>query len=160
VHCHQPSPCSNHNVLRENLFPTKLQAPRFRRHSSPQRAMGSTCVSAARAAAAASTAPRSRRTPAHAVAAARVHRHRSSVAAASAAAPASPAPAPAPASSYASDGVVEVFTFDLDDTLWPTTPVVQRANQAFVDFCQTRIPGFPDCDGINDYMLVRRPRIT
>ena len=49
---------------------------------------------------------------------------------------------------------VEVITFDLDDTLWPTTPVVMAANKAFVDFCQERIPGFPDCAGINEYMKV------
>jgi len=49
---------------------------------------------------------------------------------------------------------VEVITFDLDDTLWPTTPVVMAANQAFVDFCQERIPGFPDCAGVNEYMKV------
>lgn len=56
-------------------------------------------------------------------------------------------------------GGVEVITFDLDDTLWPTTPVVTAANQAFVDFCQERIPGFPDCAGINEYMkTVRRER--
>lgn len=50
---------------------------------------------------------------------------------------------------------MEVITFDLDDTLWPTSPVVGAANQAFVDFCQERIPGFPDCNGINEYMKVR-----
>lgn len=49
---------------------------------------------------------------------------------------------------------MEVITFDLDDTLWPTTPVVMAANQAFVDFCQERIPGFPDCAGVNEYMKV------
>jgi len=60
---------------------------------------------------------------------------------------------------------VEVITFDLDDTLWPTTPVVMAANQAFVDFCQERIPGFPDCAGVNEYMKVsaraaRAPNLT
>ncbi|ACO66860.1 predicted protein [Micromonas commoda] len=54
---------------------------------------------------------------------------------------------------------VEVITFDLDDTLWPTTPVVMAANQAFVDFCQERIPGFPDCAGVNEYMkAIRKER--
>ena len=52
-----------------------------------------------------------------------------------------------------------MITFDLDDTLWPTTPVVGAANQAFVDFCQERIPGFPDCAGVNEYMkAIRRER--
>ena len=55
---------------------------------------------------------------------------------------------------------VEVITFDLDDTLWPTTPVVMAANKAFVDFCQERIPGFPDCAGINEYMKVSATRRT
>ena len=60
---------------------------------------------------------------------------------------------------------MEVITFDLDDTLWPTTPVVMAANQAFVDFCQERIPGFPDCAGVNEYMKViacaaRAPNLT
>lgn len=57
--------------------------------------------------------------------------------------------------SASSSSTVEVVTFDLDDTLWPTTPVVGAANQAFVDFCQERIPGFPDCAGVNEYMKVR-----
>ena len=60
--------------------------------------------------------------------------------------------ASASASPRGSEG--EVITFDLDDTLWPTTPVVMAANQAFVDFCQERIPGFPDCAGVNEYMKV------
>lgn len=55
---------------------------------------------------------------------------------------------------------VEVITFDLDDTLWPTTPVVMAANKAFVDFCQERIPGFPDCAGVNEYMKVSATRRT
>lgn len=56
-------------------------------------------------------------------------------------------------------GPVEVITFDLDDTLWPTWPVVGAANQAFVDFCQKRIPGFPDCAGVNAYMkTIRKER--
>ena len=45
----------------------------------------------------------------------------------------------------------------LDDTLWPTTPVVMAANQAFVDFCQERIP-FPDCAGSDEYMKVSARR--
>ena len=49
---------------------------------------------------------------------------------------------------------MEVITLDLDDTLWPTTPVVMAANQAFVDFCQERIPGCPDCAGVTEYMKV------
>lgn len=49
-------------------------------------------------------------------------------------------------------GDVEVITFDLDDTLWPTHPVVMAANQAFVDFCQARIPGFPDGERVNEHM--------
>ena len=53
---------------------------------------------------------------------------------------------------------VEVITFDLDDTLWPTTPVVMAANQALVDFCQERIPGFPDCAGVNARMPRASPR--
>jgi|TARA_B110000977_G_scaffold168454_1_gene217676 FMN phosphatase YigB (HAD superfamily) len=53
-----------------------------------------------------------------------------------------------------------VITFDLDDTLWPTGPVVTAANQAFVSYCQARIPGFPDCDGVNEYMKrVRQERM-
>uniref|UniRef100_A0A7S0KWH2 Uncharacterized protein n=1 Tax=Micromonas pusilla TaxID=38833 RepID=A0A7S0KWH2_MICPS len=33
------------------------------------------------------------------------------------------------------------------------------ANQAFVDFCQERIPGFPDCAGVNEYMkAIRKER--
>jgi putative hydrolase of the HAD superfamily len=33
------------------------------------------------------------------------------------------------------------------------------ANQAFVDYCQARIPGFPDCAGVNEYMnAVREER--
>ena len=61
----------------------------------------------------------------------------------------------ASATSSSSSGV-EVITFDLDDTLWPTTPVVAHANQAFVDFCSERIPGFPDTAGVNEYMKARR----
>ena len=64
------------------------------------------------------------------------------------------------ASSTPSTSSIEVITFDLDDTLWPTTPVVMAANQAFVDFCQARIPGFPDCAGVNEYMKrIRQERI-
>jgi putative hydrolase of the HAD superfamily len=35
--------------------------------------------------------------------------------------------------------------------------VVSAANEAFVSFCQERIPGFPDCAGVNEYMKVRAP---
>ena len=64
------------------------------------------------------------------------------------------------ASSAGGASNVEVITFDLDDTLWPTTPVVMAANKAFVDFCQERIPGFPDCAGVNEYMKVSATRRT
>uniref|UniRef100_A0A7S0SEG6 Uncharacterized protein n=1 Tax=Mantoniella antarctica TaxID=81844 RepID=A0A7S0SEG6_9CHLO len=63
------------------------------------------------------------------------------------------------ASSSSSNKCVEVITFDLDDTLWPTMPVVSAANEAFVSFCQERIPGFPDCAGVNEYMkAIRKER--
>ena len=77
------------------------------------------------------------------------------------ASPASRSAARASTSARAGSGrPIEVITFDLDDTLWPTTPVVMAANEAFVEFCQARIPGFPDCAGVNEYMkTVRLERI-
>ena len=77
------------------------------------------------------------------------------------ASPASRSAARASTSARAGSGrPIEVITFDLDDTLWPTTPVVMAANEAFVEFCQARIPGFPDCAGVNEYMkAVRLERI-
>ena len=39
---------------------------------------------------------------------------------------------------------LEVLTFDLDDTLWPTTPVVNAANEALIEWCSARLGGrFP-----------------
>ena len=77
------------------------------------------------------------------------------------ASPASRSTARASTSARAGSGrPIEIITFDLDDTLWPTTPVVMAANEAFVEFCQARIPGFPDCAGVNEYMkAVRLERI-
>jgi len=42
------------------------------------------------------------------------------------------------------DERLEVITFDLDDTLWPTTPVVNAANEALIEWCSARLGGrFP-----------------
>ena len=38
---------------------------------------------------------------------------------------------------------LKVITFDLDDTIWPTTAVVTRANQAYIDWLLTRVQNFP-----------------
>jgi len=39
----------------------------------------------------------------------------------------------------APEKTLEVITFDLDDTLWPTTPVVNAANEALIEWCASRL---------------------
>ena len=55
---------------------------------------------------------------------------------------------------------LEVITFDLDDTLWPTTPVVNAANEALIDWCTERLgQKFPKTPVVHAAMkLVREER--
>lgn len=39
---------------------------------------------------------------------------------------------------------VRAITFDLDDTLWPVMPVIERAERAFLDWCRTHAPALAD----------------
>jgi len=49
--------------------------------------------------------------------------------------------------------IVEVITFDLDDTLWPTREVVNEANDAFREFCARRLgDDFPSSTEIAEGM--------
>ena len=45
-----------------------------------------------------------------------------------------------------------VLTFDLDDTIWPTTPVVTRANEQYIRWLQTRVEHFPETNVVNALM--------
>jgi len=45
-----------------------------------------------------------------------------------------------------------VLTFDLDDTIWPTAPVVTRANEQYIRWLQTRVEHFPETNVVNALM--------
>ena len=45
-----------------------------------------------------------------------------------------------------------VLTFDLDDTMWPTAPVVTRANEQYIRWLQTRVEHFPETNVVNALM--------
>jgi hypothetical protein len=45
-----------------------------------------------------------------------------------------------------------VLTFDLDDTIWPTTPVVTAANESYIEWLQSRVESFPETKVMNQLM--------
>ena len=45
-----------------------------------------------------------------------------------------------------------VLTFDLDDTIWPTAPVVTAANETYIQWLQTRVEHFPETNVVNALM--------
>ena len=45
-----------------------------------------------------------------------------------------------------------VLTFDLDDTIWPTAPVVTAANETYIQWLQTRVENFPETNVMNELM--------
>ena len=51
-----------------------------------------------------------------------------------------------------SGGGLLVLTFDLDDTIWPTAPVVTAANETYIQWLQTRVEHFPETNVMNELM--------
>jgi len=51
-----------------------------------------------------------------------------------------------------SGGGLLVLTFDLDDTIWPTAPVVTAANETYIQWLQTRVEHFPETNVVNELM--------
>ena len=49
-------------------------------------------------------------------------------------------------------GGLLVLTFDLDDTIWPTAPVVTAANETYIQWLQTRVEHFPETNVMNELM--------
>jgi len=47
---------------------------------------------------------------------------------------------------------LHVLTFDLDDTVWPTLPVVTAANESYIKWLQTRVQNFPETRVMNELM--------
>ena len=47
---------------------------------------------------------------------------------------------------------LHVLTFDLDDTVWPTLPVVTAANESYIKWLQTRVENFPETRVMNELM--------
>lgn len=47
---------------------------------------------------------------------------------------------------------LHVLTFDLDDTVWPTMPVVTAANESYIQWLQTRVENFPETKVMNELM--------
>ena len=47
---------------------------------------------------------------------------------------------------------LHVLTFDLDDTVWPTMPVVTAANESYIKWLQTRVQNFPETRVMNELM--------
>ncbi len=61
--------------------------------------------------------------------------------------------------------MIRAITFDLDDTIWPIEPVIQRANQLMLQWLQHHAPAFTqrfDITGVNalrDEVIAREPKL-
>jgi putative hydrolase of the HAD superfamily len=55
-------------------------------------------------------------------------------------------------SSSKQEATLLVLTFDLDDTIWPTTPVVTAANESYIEWLQSRVERFPETKVMNQLM--------